>query len=514
MAESYRLSKRILNSEQTLEKLLNIFKSDLPNDVKNNEIQKLTSSQESSLLSVQKKQISLLEQLWESYKNPDITREDAVSMLEKHKSMINRAKYLRVNEIYLATGVRNAIVEDPSPYSSNAKAIADLGGGISKGLNVTNGDYDLVVKYSGDLDYKKFKGCVVRSPVTKKPEVFTSIKAILEKSQDRGLDRKQCAKILYLFIEEEFPDQLSSINLQTEKPKDIALAAFNLVRSYKSLDAIQRAIMQFRRTPEMSIHVTYLKLQGLYKELVKTRKPFNKEEEIMKEVGDYLKKTIKDFLSPNAAMALEKFINQCYQHGEAVTSDEILDFIMELENTDPDMVMSSDKALAQKSLSLVSFSNNIIKQDLHEAARSRKDGWQSRFSTTNKAATSSVERTPTPRRTPAVSPAKTKEEAEIKKNNNIANKSGAGARSRSQSQKSNSRARSRSASANAPKHCLICCLPTCGNREKTIGSCSHLPMVKYNPANFCQICLMAGHFSTGDVCKTISKKRANLILGN
>ena len=62
MAESYRLSKRILNSEQTLEKLLNIFKSDLPNDVKNNEIQKLTSSQESSLLSVQKKQISSIKE--------------------------------------------------------------------------------------------------------------------------------------------------------------------------------------------------------------------------------------------------------------------------------------------------------------------------------------------------------------------------------------------------------------------------------------------------------------------
>ena len=511
MAESYRLSKRLQNSEQTLEKLLNIFKSNLPNDVKNNELQKLTSSQESSLLSVQKKQIALLEQCWDSYKNPDITREDAVSMLEKHKSMISRAKYLRVNEIYLATGVRNAMVEDPAPYSSNAKAIADLGGGIAKGLNVTNGDYDLVVKYSGDLEYKKFKGSVVRSPVTKKPEVFTSIKAILSKAQDKGLDRKQCAKILYLFIEEEFPDQLSSINLQTEKPRDIAMAAFNLVRSYKSLDAIQRAIMQFRRTPEMSIHVTYLKLQGLYKELVKTRKPFNKEEEIMEEVGEYLKKTIKDFLAPNAAMALEKYINACYQHGEAVTPDEILDFIMELENTDPDMIMGSDKALAQKSLNLVSFSNNMVKQDLHAAARSRKDEWQSRFSSKAGSGAAGSERVPTPRRTPDPSPAKP---SEGPGNEKKVSKNGSGSRNGSQKGRQNSTTRSRSSSANTPKRCLICCLPTCDNREKTIGSCIHLPMVKYNPANFCQVCLMVGHFSTGDGCKAVSKKRANLILGN
>ena len=53
MAESYRLSRRLLNSEQRLEKLINIFQSNLPLDVKNSEIQKLTGTQESSLLSVQ-----------------------------------------------------------------------------------------------------------------------------------------------------------------------------------------------------------------------------------------------------------------------------------------------------------------------------------------------------------------------------------------------------------------------------------------------------------------------------
>ena len=107
--------------------------------------------------------------------------------------------------------------------------------------------------------------------MTKKPEVFSSIKAILSKSQDRGLDRKQCAKILYLFIQEEFPDQLSSINLQTEKPKEIASAAFNLVWSYKSLEAIY---IQFRRPPEMSIHVTYLKLLYIFSSEDPLRSPF------------------------------------------------------------------------------------------------------------------------------------------------------------------------------------------------------------------------------------------------
>ena len=132
MAESYRLSRRLLNSEQRLEKLINIFQSNLPLEVKNNEIQKLTGTQESSLLSVQKKQIALLEGYWQAYKQPDVTREDAVSLLEKHKSLMSRAKFIKVNEIYLATGVKNAMVEDPAPYSSSARAIADLGGGVSK----------------------------------------------------------------------------------------------------------------------------------------------------------------------------------------------------------------------------------------------------------------------------------------------------------------------------------------------------------------------------------------------
>ena len=74
MAESYRLSRRLLSSEQKLEKLINIFQSNLPLEAKNNEIQKLTGSQESSLLSVQKKQIALFEKYGEAYKQPDATR--------------------------------------------------------------------------------------------------------------------------------------------------------------------------------------------------------------------------------------------------------------------------------------------------------------------------------------------------------------------------------------------------------------------------------------------------------
>ena len=518
MAESYRLSKRLLNSEQRLEKLINIFQSNLPLEVKNNEIQKLTGTQESSLLSVQKKQIALLEGYWQAYKQPDVTREDAVSLLEKHKSLMSRAKFIKVNEIYLATGVKNAMVEDPAPYSSSARAIADLGGGVSKALNVSTGDYDQVVKYSGDLEYKKFKECVVRSPVTKKPEVFSSIKAILSKSQDRGLDRKQCAKILYLFIQEEFPDQLSSINLQTEQPGEIASAAFNLVRSYKSLEAIQRAIIQFRRPPDMSIHVAYSKLQGLYKELVKTRKPFNKEAEVMSEVNEYLKKTIKDFLSPTAAIALESFINQCYQHGEAVEGEEILDFVSEMENTNPEMAMIGDRALAQKSLSLVSFANNMVKQDIHtleKSRESRRDGWQARSMEKKNESPKSTERVPTPRGGSGPSPGRKSGEPEKKKIISSANNR---PRSRSQNGRSASGTRNRSQSnpgtTGNSKQCLICCIPSCPNRAVHIGACEHLPVVRYNPSNFCQICMMVGHFSTGDMCKVVSKKRANLILGN
>ena len=85
---------------------------------------------------------------------------------------------------------------------------------------------------------------------------------------------------------------------------------------------------------------------------------------------------------------------------------------------------------------------------------------------------------------------------------------------RSTSRGSGGRNRSRSGSQLNAKHCPICCLPSCENRGKQVGSCPELPQVRYNPANYCQTCYMIGHFSCGDQCKEVSKKRANMMLGN
>ena len=100
MAEFYRLSRRLRQSEDVVDKLLNIYKSDLSQSAKNEELQKITSSKESSLLSLQKKQVSILEELWDRYREPDLSRENAASLLEKHKAFIDNARNLRLNEAF------------------------------------------------------------------------------------------------------------------------------------------------------------------------------------------------------------------------------------------------------------------------------------------------------------------------------------------------------------------------------------------------------------------------------
>ena len=512
MAEFYRLSRRLRQSEDVVDKLLNIYKSDLSQSAKNEELQKITSSKESSLLSLQKKQVSILEELWDRYREPDLSRENAASLLEKHKAFIDNARNLRLNEAFLTTGVKNATIGNIAQYSNNARAIADLGGGCSKALDVNTGEYSLTVRFSGEVDYKKFKSTIIRSPVTKKPEVFVSIKNILRKCEDKGMDRKQCARVLYQFVEEEFPENISSINLQAEKAREIASSTFNLVRSYKSLEAIQRALMAFKREPGVSVYVVYNKLKCLISELVKTRKPFNSDKECLVEVEQYLKKTIKDFLSPQAALLLDNFINQSHQHGESVNGEDILDFVMEIENSGPEYMVTQERSLTQKSLNLVSFNNNLLKQDIHELERnSRKDSWQSRFTNKEKGKGNSSERIPTPRgssggKSMSPSPSTGKVTEKEKKKEKV--------EKRSTSRGSGGRNRSRSGSQLNAKHCPICCLPSCENRGKQVGSCPELPQVRYNPANYCQTCYMIGHFSCGDQCKEVSKKRANMMLGN
>ena len=154
MAEYYRLQRRLRQSEDTIDKILSIYKSDLSQNAREEELQKVNHNKESSLVSLQKKQISILEQLWDRYREPDISRENAASLLEKHKAFIDHSKSVQINEAFLTTGVKNVTIGNIAPYSSNARAIADLGGGVSKGLDVNTGEYSLVIKFSGKVSLR------------------------------------------------------------------------------------------------------------------------------------------------------------------------------------------------------------------------------------------------------------------------------------------------------------------------------------------------------------------------
>ena len=95
-----------------------------------------------------------------------------------------------------------------------------------------------------------------------------------------------------------------------------------------------------------------------------------------------------------------------------------MDFVSEMENTNPEMAMIGDRALAQKSLSLVSFANSMVKQDIHtleKARESRKDEWQAKSAGRKIESPRSTERLPTPRRGSGPSPGRKSEEPEKKK---------------------------------------------------------------------------------------------------
>ena len=513
MGDVYKIQRRLRNQELMFQSFLRTFNSNDPVEVKQNQIAKLEPSVGNTVNSVHKKQFEILCGLWRDYREPDMRKEDCVTNFEKHKAMIERSNLLRQQEAFLATGTRMPVIGTRTAYTKNAPATLSNNDGSTRGINPETGDYSILIVYTGDVDYAKFKNLCKRSNVDDKPEVFVSIKNLLDEAQKKGMNRSQAAELLHGFSKTEFPRQHNPLNPKTDESEKVAHAVFHLVRSTRTLEAVQRAINAFKRSPGTSIFTTHQDLLCLYVELIKIKRPFQSTKKTEEEADDWMMKTIKDLMSPEASARVAQYITECDREGETLKLDEIIEYCEYLEE-EMGLVLNNERSLTQKSITLVAFSNEL-KKELSEGQRSRREKWDVKKSDPKdqRATTpSGYSRQATPRGGSTEKGSSRKNPTNEKRSDS---KSPGPVRRQSGSRPSSrpgSRNRSRSNSKPTDTACLICGIPSCNNRDTGLGACPNLSQVRYNPSKFCGTCFCVGHFSTGDPCKEVVKKKANFML--
>ena len=512
-ADNWKLTQRVRDAENNLSKLLQVITSNDDPEVKRQVLDEIKPKNDNSILSAQKKQVEILKENWAQYRNPDFSKQQISSIVESHKAMMSHVKITREMEAFLNNGNRPVQFHSSAPYSDAAPAVLELGRGISRGLNPITGRYDYILEFSDDIDYSEFKTHVTRSLVTDLPNCFITFQDLMKESQRRGLTRQQFCKLVLEFIKEEYPENANNLNVNSSPLKDIMSMAYSLIRSYKNLDLINKAIQAFRRRPADTIGIAANNLSGLFRELAMARRPFDPPEKIEKETQKNVKKTLKDLVAPVIAGEVKRFIEGGESVGEDVTVEEVLDFIGNLEQDEKHQIMN-DRFLNNKSINLVALNNQLkggktaTKSDIHDQVRnSRFDNWKQSAASP----VTNYQRSPTPR---GNSPASDKKEG-TDKSKNDAKPNPKKDKTRSRSRRSNnSRGGSRSRSNSKGREfkcCYICGLPECVNRKPDRGSCPFLPQVRFDPYQWCETCLRSGHFKVGSPCDELVEKRMNFL---
>ena len=518
-ADNWKLNQRLRATEDNLNKLLEVIASNDDPEVKRQVLDEIAPKKDNSILSAQKKQVEILKEKWAQYRNPEFTREQISSVIESHKAMISHVKRTREIENFLNNGNRPVQFNHSSAYSEGAPAVLDLGRGISRGLNPISGRYDYILEFSEDIDYADFKTHVTRSLVTDLPNCFVTFNDLMKEAQKRGLTRKQFCKLILEFIKEEYPENTNNLNVNSSPLKDIMAMAYSLIRSYKNIDLINKAIQGFRRRPADTIGIAASNLSGLYKELAMARRPFDSPDKIDRDTEKKVKKTLKDLVAPAIAGEVTRLIDTAEGLGEDISVEEVLEFIVNLEQDKENQIVT-DRYLNSKSVNLVALNNQLKnsktsgKADIHDQVRSsRFDNWKQ----SGAATVPNYQRSPTPRS----SSGGTEKKSEVKKTNknNFSVKEEGGSKKenpRSRSRRSNnsrSGSRNRSGSRGGePKSCYICGLPECQNRKPERGSCPFLPQVSFNPKKWCDTCLRLGHYKVGSPCDELVEKRMAYLL--
>ena len=514
LSESYKLSQRIVQNEKQLERLLAILASSDAEQAKRDQIVEISPAKDYSALSAFKRQIEILKNLWDKYQQPKFTKSDQMGFIESHKSLMNEVKTLREREFYLATGRAPVINNSVAKYSNSAPAFIDLNSGASKGLDPTTGNYNVTLKYSKEIVYSDFSTHICRSIVTKTPNIFTTVKNLMKESESRGLTRIQFGKLLLEFIKKEYPNQSVHLTVHEDNLEQILHIIYGLIKSFKNLETISKAIASFKRLPEESIATTYSNLCALYRELLSAKRPFDSAEKIQTAADNYCKKTLKDLVNADISKEVSAYISSSEAVGETVTIEEVIDFISTLEAKAENQIVA-ERSLNNKSLNLIALNNNIIanrNNDIFDQMRnSRKDSWA------QKPEDNKYGRVPTPRRD------SNRENHDESSQNKAPNKLNPSLRKQKRNEsKSQSRSRSRSKSNGRSadnnrhnfKQCAICALPECNNRDLHLGACPNLPNVRYNDRNFCDLCYLIGHHSCGTPCLELTKKRLQRLQNN
>ena len=347
------------------------------------------------------------DKLWNrfyKYRLPTYTVSNFASLCENFRLEQFRAHKLKVNakERTLDESLSSSLEDIVNP--------AELKYIINEGMTtfgvdpVTRIKDDYPLKYCHHIRWKDFDTVLIKSPLSKVINLYSTVLNILDEAEGRGLDHGQLGTLLTKFIEIYYPHLLNTVSTT----KDIKVIFSTLLAGLDSshdINKVQQAMSNFCRNKKMGISETGLILANLQTELYQLQNPKENAEKSRVRAEKQVAKLLPNFVEDSCKNDYMKYKQYKNLRNEELTFRQTLDYLSQLE-TDPVHRLKSDKNFPKNMVSITAhnnlvqaYGNQVGKEERRkgrsrskDSSRSGESKSQSRNSSWNRSREASTEK--------------------------------------------------------------------------------------------------------------------------
>ena len=433
------------------------------------------------------------DKLWEKfnkYRLPTYTVSDFASLCEGYRMEQFQAHKLKVRakERSLEDGGILQIEDTVSP--------AELKYIITEGMTtfgvdpVTRIKNDYPLRYVHHIRWKDFDTVLVKSPLSKVINLYSTVLNILEEAESRGLDHSQLGTLLTKFIEIYYPHLLNTVSTT----KDIKIIFSTLLAGLDSshdINKVQQAMGNFSRGKKMGISEAGLILANLQTELYQLQNPKEKADKSRARAEKQVAKLITNFVEDSCKNEYNKFKQYKNLRNEELSFRQTLDYLSQLE-TDPTHRLKTEKHFPKNMISITAH-NNLVQAHGNQIGKEERRGGRSRSNDSGRIGSRSQSRNSSWNRSRDASTEKSETEPNTEEEKEPLTKS---------KPTTDKKRKRKDKSKERKKEEVLCgiCIDFCG------GNGGSRNCKKYPGAVFCKSkCSVCGAFHLEATCKNYSK---------
>ena len=306
------------NVKRQNEQLIKIIHDGFP---ANDQVQ----TQLEALLNKKTNWIKKLKGAWINRKQP-VHTEQSIKTMCKQKFAEQRANRIRAG----VTGGQNQVEDmEMNPRDWIIKNASGW-----KGYDPFNNQYFMdPIEFGGEVNFNIFEPLIICDPESKAVNIISSVRNILSKGQEIGLNTEQFSMVFLSFAKKFLPYAYASLSQYSGQTTRMFNNMVELINQDTEVAKIRASLCKISRTPDQQIGIPVLKIKSLYLSLYAIQHPEFEVGKIEKKSEMHTLQCISSLINPETKMQFGQFSKLKSEEDDRMTLTDATNYISSIEHT-------------------------------------------------------------------------------------------------------------------------------------------------------------------------------------